>query len=81
VNGDVVTLDLAPRQQRFTGSRANGSVETAGLTTQVSGRLGEWIRAGGSTESTRGDSGGLLTWGTRSGEASYAVWVKVEEVP
>jgi hypothetical protein len=81
VNGDVVTLDLAPRQQRFTDSPADGRVETAGLTTQVSGRLGEWIRVGGSSESTRGDSRGLLTWGTRAGEAAYSVWVKVEEMP
>jgi type II secretory pathway component GspD/PulD (secretin) len=81
VNGDLVTLDLAPHQQRFSGSPTDRRVETAGLTTQVSGRLGEWIRVGGSSESSRGDSGGLLTWGTRSGEASYSVWVKVEEMP
>jgi type II secretory pathway component GspD/PulD (secretin) len=81
VSGDVVTLGLAPHQQRLTGSPTDRRVATAGLTTQVSGRLGEWIRVGGSSESTRGDRGGLLTWGTRSGEASYSVWVKVEEMP
>ncbi|MCM2313229.1 MAG: hypothetical protein NDI84_17710, partial [Steroidobacteraceae bacterium] len=74
VHGDVVTLDLAPHQQRFSGSPTDRRVDTAGLTTQVSGRLGEWIRVGESSESTRGDSGGLLTWGTRSDDASYSVW-------
>jgi hypothetical protein len=81
VSGDVVTLDLSPKQQRFSGPPSDGRVATAGITTQVSGRLGEWIRVGGSSTSNRSDTTGLLTWGTRSGEASYSVWVKVEEVP
>lgn len=81
VSGDVVTLDLSPKQQRFSGPPSDRRVSTAGITTQVSGRLGEWIRVGGSSASNRSDTSGLLTWGTRSGEASYDVWVKVEEVP
>ena len=81
VSGDLVTLDLSPTQQRFSGPPSDRRVATAGITTQVSGRLGEWIRVGGSSTSSRSDTSGLLTWGTRSGEASYSVWVKVEEVP
>jgi len=81
VSGDVVTLDLSPTQQRFSGPPSDRRIATAGITTQVSGRLGEWIRVGGSSASNRSDTSGLLTWGTRSDEASYSVWVKVEEVP
>jgi hypothetical protein len=81
VSGEVVTLDLAPRQQRFSGLPSDRRVETAGITTQVSGQLGEWIRVGGSSTANRSDTSGPLTWGTRSDEASYSVWVKVEEVP
>jgi type II secretory pathway component GspD/PulD (secretin) len=81
VSGDVVTLDLAPMQQRLSGPPSDRRIATAGITTQVSGRLGEWIRVGGSSASDRSDTSGLLTWGTRSDEASYSVWVKVEEVP
>jgi len=81
LSGDVVTLDLSPKQQRFSGPPSDRRVATAGITTQVSGRLGEWIRVGGSSGSNRSDTSGLLTWGTRSGEASYDVWVMVEEVP
>lgn len=81
VNGDVVTLDLAPRQERFSGPSSDPRIEHASLTTQVSGRLGEWILVGGSGTSQHTDSSGLLTWGTRSGDASYSVWVKVEEMP
>lgn len=81
VSGDLVTLDLSPTQQRFTGTPSDRRVATAGVTTQVSGRLGEWIRVGGSQTAGQDSSGGLLTWGTRSDEASYSVWVKVEEEP
>jgi type II secretory pathway component GspD/PulD (secretin) len=81
VNGDVVTLDLSPTQQRFSGPPSDRRVETAGVTTQVSGRLGDWIRVGGSNTSSQTDSSGLLSRDTQSDEASYSVWVKVEEVP
>ena len=81
VSGDVVTLDISPTQQRLSGPPSDRRIATAGITTQVSGRLGEWIRVGGSNASNRTDTSGLLTWGTRSGEASYDVWVRVEEVP
>jgi type II secretory pathway component GspD/PulD (secretin) len=81
VSGDVVTLDLSPTQQRFSGPPSDRRVATAGITTQVRGRLGEWIPVGGSTGSNRSDTSGLLTWGRRSDYSSYSVWVKVEEVP
>jgi len=81
VSGDMVTLDLSPTQQRFSGPPSDRRVATAGITTQVSGRLGEWIRVGGSDASNRTDTGGLLSRGTSSDQASYSVWVKVEEVP
>lgn len=80
VSGSVVTLEISPRQQRFSGRTAGGRVETATVTTTVSGRLGDWIAVGAAGDSSHGDTGGPLTWGTRSAEARYAVWVKVEEV-
>lgn len=81
VNGDLVTLELSPTQQRFSGPATDRRVESAGLTTRVSGRLGEWIRVGGSSAAGRADTSGLLTWGTRSDQQSYSVWVMVEDVP
>lgn len=81
VSGDMVTLDLSPTQQRFTGPPSDRRVATAGVTTQVSGLLGEWIRVGGANSAGRSDTGGLLARGTRSDGSSYSVWVKVEEVP
>jgi type II secretory pathway component GspD/PulD (secretin) len=81
VSGDVVTLDLSPTQQRFSGPPSDRRIATAGVTTQVSGRLGEWISVGGANSTGRSETGGLLTRGSASSAASYSVWVKVEEVP
>jgi type II secretory pathway component GspD/PulD (secretin) len=81
LSGDRVTLELAPQQQRFSGLEERRTVETAGLTTRVSGQLGEWIGVGGASESGSSTTSGLLVWGRRSSDSQYTVWVKVEEAP
>lgn len=81
VNGDAVVLELAPQQQRMSGPAADRRIETAGLTTRLSGRLGEWMLAGGTAQSSAGDRRGLLTLGRQGSDARYDVWVKVEEAP
>jgi hypothetical protein len=81
VNGDAVLLDIAPQQQRMSGPAADRRVETAGLTTRLNGRLGEWMIAGGATQASSGSDRGLLTWGRHGSDARYDVWIKVEEVP
>jgi hypothetical protein len=83
VNGDRVTLEISPQQQRLiSGNRgAQASVATGSATTTVSGRLGEWIEIGGVAETSAGSNTGLVTWGARTSSTQYAARVKVEEVP
>lgn len=81
LSGDVVTLEVSPQQQRIRGPASDRRVETAGVTTRVSGRLGEWMQVGTSAGSSRSDDRGLLTWGSHSAATGYGVWIKVEEVP
>jgi hypothetical protein len=81
LNGDFVTLDISPRQQRVaSNSRYGPVVETAGATSTVSGRLGEWLPLGAVRESAGSDSSGLLVWGRRNVASQYGAWVKVDEV-
>jgi type II secretory pathway component GspD/PulD (secretin) len=80
VNGDRVTLEISSRQQRLTSEGRNSPVTTGSVNTTVSGRLGEWLQIGGSTDSSGGSNSGLVTWGTRSALTQYSVWVKVDEV-
>lgn len=80
VSGDVVSLEISPRRQRFSGPSAQRSLDTAGITTWVSGRLGEWLPVGGAVQSGSTVGSGLLAAGGSSLSSGYTVWVKVEEV-
>ncbi|MDH5175408.1 MAG: hypothetical protein OEW50_04350 [Gammaproteobacteria bacterium] len=89
LNGDRVTLEISPRQQRVTsqqsdnrhGNMTHGDVVAGGsITTTVSGRLGEWIEIGGASTARDGSERGIVTWGMRSDLTQYSAWVKVDEV-
>jgi hypothetical protein len=89
LNGDRVTLEISPRQQRVTNDRqgdrqgnvTHGAVVSGGsITTTVSGRLGEWIEIGGASTARDGSERGVVTWGTRSDLTQYSAWVKVDEL-
>ena len=81
VNGDLVTLDISPQQQRLRGTTQAPVIDTASSVSSVSGRLGEWLPLGAVSESTGNSEHGLLVWGRRSTESQYGAWVKVDEVP
>jgi type II secretory pathway component GspD/PulD (secretin) len=74
VNGTQVVLDIEQQDDRV----VNGTIQTQRLTTQVSGRLGEWIQLGGVSEGSSGQQRGILSrqYSTTSDERS--IWVKVE---
>ncbi|MBP6105945.1 MAG: secretin N-terminal domain-containing protein [Steroidobacteraceae bacterium] len=80
VNGDRVTLEISPQQQRSTGDAHSAPVTAGGITTTVSGKLGEWMQIGGSADSFEVSNTGIVTWGTRSKLTQYSAWVKVDEV-
>lgn len=77
ISGERVTLDIA--QQAEQRSTHSGNIETQQLSTQVSARLGEWMRLGGVSESSNSQRSGVLNrqYTTQGDERS--IWVKVEE--
>ncbi len=81
LNGDLVTLEISPRQQQFRPSGTGGTVQTRGANTVVNGRLGEWMQVGAVREASSGSETGLLVWGRQTGSAEYSAWVKVDAVP
>jgi len=81
VSGDLVTLEVAPRQQRLRGTAYGPVVETAGSVATVSGPLGQWLELGAVRDTGASDATGLLVWGRRTSESQYSAWVKVEEIP
>jgi uncharacterized Zn-binding protein involved in type VI secretion len=56
-------------------------VETAGLSSTVRGRLGEWFELGAVQGASSGETAGLLVWGRRTASSQYSAWVRVDEVP
>ncbi len=87
VNGRVI-LDIDHQNDRLTGQqRSRGTsgsrapqIETQSLSTQVSGRIGEWIPLGGVNQSSDADSTGLGGVSRSSRSEVNAVMIKVEVV-
>ena len=81
LDGDMVTLEISPQQQRLRSSARGPVVETAGAVTTIRGRLGEWLALGAVQQSSASGTGGLLAWGRQSDVSQYSAWIKVEEIP
>jgi type II secretory pathway component HofQ len=81
ITGEMVTLEISPQQQRIRSSPSGPAVQTAGASTTVSGRLGEWFPLGAVQESSTSGTGGLLVWGRQTSASQYTAWVKVDEIP
>jgi len=80
IQGDRVILDVSPQAARV-DPHGSGAIESHGLETTVSGRLGEWIPLGGATVTSGGVDGELLARTRRQGDNSYTVWLRVDEQP
>lgn len=73
--GEQVTLDISQRAQHRADD--GGGVQTQSLSTQVTGRLGEWLRLGGVAESATTQSGGVAGGRYATSSDAQAIWVKV----
>jgi type II secretory pathway component GspD/PulD (secretin) len=80
VIGDRVTLEISP-QFDSPGKQGYGSIETQRLSTTVSGRLGEWLELGGSSQQTNFGERGNLHGGSSQASDRRSVWLQVEELP
>ncbi|MEQ1661342.1 MAG: hypothetical protein ABL877_01460 [Thiobacillus sp.] len=78
VVGERVTLDIHPVQQAFTATP--GVVVGQALHTSVSGRLGEWIALGDSSEDASQTQRRLAGQSRHQATRSSQVWLKVEVV-
>lgn len=76
VVGDRVTLEISPQFDSPADLR-DGSFSTQRLSTTVSGRLGEWLALGGSSQQTDFGVDGNLP----GGSSQSSIWLRVEELP
>ncbi|UUC52621.1 secretin [Pseudomonas citronellolis] len=77
LSGNIVHIDLDTRNDRFNNS-APGAMDTAGASTRLSGRLGEWIEVGGVSENSQSSQGGLTRNYSTQGRSDSSLRVKVE---
>ena len=78
VSGDLVTLEISSRQQAY--RERDQTIDTQGVTSVVTGRLGEWIELGAVREAQSGSSSGLLVWGRHTGNSEFSARVKIDEI-
>lgn len=78
VAGDRVTLEISPQFEQERGRMGGADVQR--LSTTVSGRIGEWIELGGSSQEESGRERGYTSYANTRGRDSRSVWLKVEEV-
>lgn len=79
VQGDRVTLEIAPQLERLDPS-GRGAIDIHNSATTISGSLGEWIAVSRAIEDTTRHDGTRLSHTRRDGRAVHDVWVKVDEI-
>ena len=79
-DGERVTIDISQRADSLGSGPARGSISTQQLSTTVSGRLGEWIELGGTSQQVGGNQAGSFGRATSGGQDTGSIWLKVEEV-
>jgi type II secretory pathway component GspD/PulD (secretin) len=79
LGGERVMLEID--QQSRQRSSVSGRIESQSLTTQVSGKLGEWLELGGLRGSSSTTQSGILSRSYSTSSDERSVWVKVELSP
>ena len=77
--GDQVTLEISPEQQAI-GRTDPVMIQGTRMATTVSVRLGEWIALGGSQGSSSESDRGVARYGTREGERTHRIYLRVDEL-
>jgi len=79
INGNQVTLLVAPELTRVTPGRAP-VFDTQNVETTATGQLGEWIELGGINQSSATDNSGLLSSSGRQSTTTRTVLIRVDEI-
>jgi len=79
-NGDRVTVEISAGREQFTNS-GTGATDVRRVATVVSGRLGEWIDLGGSSQSGVRDESGTVFRSSDAARDRRRTYLMVEEVP
>src|SRR3569623_1631588 len=82
LNGDTITVDIAPYQTAAASGAAPQPVfSTQVLQSTMAGKLGAWLDIGGSRSAAFADDGAVITRSTQRSSANRRIVIKVTEPP
>lgn len=79
IHGDQVTLDVSPFKQSQSETRG-GDIDTQKASTRITGKLGQWLSIGGTTEQVQRASTSSDTSYSTQSKSNESVWIKAELV-
>ncbi|MNO56684.1 Bacterial type II/III secretion system short domain protein [compost metagenome] len=79
LSGNLVHVTLSARNDRLDPSYP-GAMTTSSAETRVSGRLGEWIEIGGTSQSGQADQSGFIRRYSTQGSSDSSLRLKVESL-
>ncbi|VAW73919.1 hypothetical protein MNBD_GAMMA13-1522 [hydrothermal vent metagenome] len=79
VRGDNVTLQVSPFKQSQSRTRG-GDINVQRANTTITGRLGEWLPIGGTTEQTRRSQSQIGSYSSTQSRNNESIWIKADLV-
>jgi type II secretory pathway component GspD/PulD (secretin) len=80
IHGDQVTLQVSPFKQSLSNTRG-GDINTQSARTTITGRLGEWLSIGGTTEQTQQSRSNIGSYSSTQGRNEESIWIKADLSP
>jgi type II secretory pathway component GspD/PulD (secretin) len=79
VHGDQVTMQVSPFKQSQSKTRG-GDINTQRAHTTITGRLGEWLPIGGTTEQTQRSQSSTGRFSSTHSRDNESIWIKADLV-
>ncbi len=80
IHGNQVTLRISPYKQSLSKTRAD-AINTQRASTQITGRLGDWLQIGGTSESIQTSSSSTGSRVSTQSRDNTSIWIKAEVQP
>lgn len=77
IHGDNVSLQVSPFKNSLSKARA-GNIATQQANTTISGRIGEWLLIGGTTEQIKRSQSGIGNYSSTQNRANAGIWIKAD---
>ncbi len=79
IHGDNVTLQVSPFKQSRSKARS-GDINTQRANTTITGRIGEWLPIGGTTEQTQRSQSSAGSHSSTQSRNNESIWIKADLV-